>query len=119
MDPHALRRIERMNYVITACVLAFSAVVLGKPYALGLGIGSLLGSINFSLIRKQVESWTAAAKQGHASPSAYMFIPKMLGLVAAIFVAIRFLPMSAGAFAIGFSTFFLSIAIETVRFTSK
>ncbi len=48
-----------------------------------------------------------------------MFIPKMLGLVAVIFLAIRYLPMSPAAFAIGFSTFFLSIAIETVRFTSK
>lgn len=119
MDPKALARIERTNYVITAIVLAFSAVVLGKPYALGLGIGSLLGSVNFSLIRKQVQVWTRAATEGHAGGSAYLFIPKMIGLIAIVFLAISYLPLSAAAFAIGFSTFFLSIAIETVRFTTS
>ncbi len=119
MDPKALARIERTNYIITAIVLAFGALVLGRPYALGLGIGSLLGSVNFSLIRKQVQVWTRAATEGHAGGSAYLFIPKMIGLIGVVFLAIRYLPLSAAALAIGFSSFFISIAIETVRFTSK
>jgi hypothetical protein len=124
MDPKALARIERTNYALTAILVAFGAVVLGRPYALGLGVGALLSSLNFSLIRKLIDRQLAGARGqteiGAATPrrthAGILFIPKMAALIGVVFLAIRFLPMSAAAFAIGFSTFLVSIAIESVRF---
>ncbi len=118
MDPKALRRIERMNYIATAIVAAVGSVVLGTPYALGLGFGSLVGSLNFSAIRWLVERWTKGAPERRAG-TAFLFIPKMTALIAVVFVAIRYLPISPVFFAIGFSLFFISIAIETVRFATR
>jgi len=118
MDPHALARIERTNYVLTAIAVAVGALVLGRPYALGLGVGALVASLNFSLIRRLVERWTHAAVEKRGA-TALLFVPKMAVLIGIVFVAIRYLPLSPVAFAIGFSIFLISIAIESARFAVR
>jgi hypothetical protein len=118
MASDALARIERLNYVIAAIAVAFGAIVLGQPYAIGLGVGALVASLNFSVIRHLVERWTAAAPSRKGG-TAFLFVPKMAALIVVVFVAIRYLPLSPPAFAIGFSTFLISIAIESFRFVSR
>ena len=115
MDPQALARIERTNYVLTAIAVAVGALALGRPYALGLGVGALIASVNFTLIRGLVERWMAAAADRRGA-TALLFVPKMTGLIVVVFLAIRFVPLSPVAFAVGFSIFLISIAIESVRF---
>ena len=45
-----------------------------------------------------------------------LFMLKMIALFAIVFVCIKFVPMSAAAFAIGISIFLLSIAVESARY---
>jgi hypothetical protein len=111
MNPEALARIEKTNYAIAAVLAAFGWIVLGTPYALGLTVGAVVSAVNFTVIRRLVVK---------RDPKSSLFlIPKMAALIAVVFVAIRYLPLSAPAFAIGFSVFLISIAIESVRFTAR
>jgi hypothetical protein len=116
MDPQGLARIERINYVLTAIAIAVGAVVLGRPYALGLGVGALVGSVNFSLIRRLVDRWMQSAESRRGAV-ALLFVPKMMALMAVVVLLLYLLPMSPVFFTIGFSLFLVSIAVETVRFT--
>ncbi|RMH42475.1 MAG: hypothetical protein D6689_08045 [Deltaproteobacteria bacterium] len=120
MNPRTLARIERMNYALTAGAAVLGALVLDRPHAIGLTVGALVASVNFSVIRHLVGRLfdrrdAAAASRRRA---AMLFIPKMAALMAVVFVAIHYLPLSAVAFAVGFSTFILSIAIESIRFAA-
>jgi hypothetical protein len=116
MDPRALARIERTNYLLSTAVIALGAVLLGRSYVVGLAAGSLIGAVNFSLIRRLVETWMRRPPK-RRSATAFLFVPKMAALMAVVFAAVRYLPLSPTAFAIGFSIFLISIAIEAVRFT--
>ncbi len=118
MDTSGLKRIERTNYVLGGIATVVCAVTLDRSQTLGILVGSLLGSVNFTLIRRIVEQWmTGAENEGsHSShKSAYFMIPKMTGLVLAVFLCLRFLPISGAFFAIGFSVFLVSIMLETVH----
>jgi len=114
MDAKSLRRIERLNYILGGVMAATAAILLPKEQALGILVGVALGSVNFSLISRIVQRWLRGAAKGN-SASGYFLIPKMGALLAAVFLALRFLPISPVYFAIGFSIFLLSIVIETVR----
>ncbi len=114
MDAKALRRIERLNYILGGVMAATAAFVLSKEQALGVLVGVILGSVNFTFLSRIVQRWVRGAAKGKGA-SGYFLIPKMGGLLVAVFVALRFLPISPAYFAIGFSIFLLSIAIETVR----
>jgi hypothetical protein len=115
MDPQALARIERMNYLLSALVVAVSALLLPRSVALGLTVGAAVTCVNFSLIRRLVTRMVArAAEQRNAT--ALLFIPKFTGLIVVVFLCIRYVPMSPVAFAVGFSIFLVSIAIESIRF---
>jgi len=114
MDAKALRRIERLNYILGGVMAASAALILDRERALGVLVGVVLGSVNFSLLSRIVQRWLRGVAQGKGA-SGYFLIPKMGALLAAVFLSLRFLPLSPAYFAIGFSIFLLSIAIETVR----
>ena len=118
MNARALRRIERLNYILGGVLAAASAVFLAKEQALGMLVGVILGSVNFSLLSRIVQRWLRGAEKGTGA-GGYFLIPKMGALLVAVFLALRFLPISPVYFAIGFSIFLLSIAIETVRFATN
>jgi hypothetical protein len=122
MNDAALVRIERMSYLFGGLLVAVCWLFLPREQALGALVGALIGCINFSLIRGIVTRWisrtaTAAssAEPARGSASGFFLIPKMAGLLVAIFLALRFLPLSPPFLAVGFSVFMLSIAVETVR----
>ena len=115
MDPQALARIERWNYLIGALGVAVALVLLPRPASLGLTVGAALACLNFTLIRRLVNRWFASAPDRRGA-AALLVVPKFAGLIAAVFLCIRYLPMSPVAFAVGFSIFLISIAIESIRF---
>lgn len=119
MDPRAARRIEAMNYILGGIAVAVSLFVLTKPEILGLLCGALLGALNFSAIRRLVESQVRAQKTGGSGAGAALIFPKMLALIAAIAAVMFLLPISAAFLALGFSIFLVSIAVETVRFLTS
>lgn len=119
MDASAARRIEAMNYILGGLAVAVGLLVLSRPEVLGLLCGALLGAFNFSAIRRLVEKQVHAQKTGASQASAALIFPKMLALIAAVAIAIFFLPIAPAFLALGFSIFMVSIAIETVRFVSS
>ena len=111
---NSIRRIERMNYGIGAILVAASALTQPQDIALGIAIGVLLTCINFFVLRKLVTKWTREAAAGQGGNASMLMLPKMLGLMGAVALAIVFLPINVVAFAIGYSVFLASIAVEAV-----
>lgn len=115
MDPQGLARIERWNYLLAAALVAAAALLTPRSVAVGLTVGAAVTCANFSLIRRLVGRWFSAAAD-QRGPTALLFVPKFTGLILVVFLCIRYVPMSPVAFAIGFSIFLISIAIESIRF---
>ena len=115
MNPDGLARIERLNYALTALLAAFAWLVAPWPVALGLVVGAFITSLNISAIRSLIQRLFRGSQKGKAG-AALLMLPKMLAVMAAAYAALRFLPIDPVAFAVGFSLFFVSIAVETVRF---
>jgi hypothetical protein len=116
MDVSSLRSIERLNYMLGAILVAGAAILMSRPDVLGVLVGVALSCANFTLMRRMVQWWISAAPERRA-PRTLMLLPKMLGMMLAVFLAVFFLPVSGIGVLIGFSVFLGSIAIETVRFT--
>jgi len=108
----SIRRIERLNYGIGAIVIAVAALTQPRPIALGLTVGVLLTCVNFLVLRKLVIKWTSDAAAGRTSNASFLMLPKMIGLMGAVAVAVLLLPIDVIAFTIGYSIFMVSIIVE-------
>lgn len=116
MNASSLKRIERGNYILGGLATAAAAIFLPREATLGVLVGVLIGAINFSMIKRIVERWLAdASTEGGTGKSGYFMFPKMALLMAAVFLALKFLPISPAYLAAGFSIFLLSIGVETAR----
>lgn len=115
MGVENLIRIERLNYILGGVLIVAAAVSTPQDQALGVLVGVLLTSLNFSLMRRMVDRWMRTAPE-RRGPQAFFMIPKMGGILGLVFLAVKFLPISAPALVIGFSVFLVSIAVETLRY---
>jgi hypothetical protein len=111
----SIERLERLNYGIGAVVVAIAALTQTKPIALGLAVGVGLTCLNFFVLRKLVVKWTADAAAGRTGNAPLLMLPKMVGLMAAVAVAVLLLPINVIAFTIGYSIFLISIIVETTH----
>jgi hypothetical protein len=116
VDPRALLRIERMNYVFAGLLIALLAALGTREQLLGAAIGSVVSCLNFSAVRRIVERTLRARAKDGGSGQAMFMLPKMMILIFVVAAAIYLLPLSPVFLALGFSIFLLSIAIESVRF---
>jgi hypothetical protein len=108
----SIHRIERLNYGIGAAVIVVGALTQPKDIALGLAVGALLTCANFFVLAKLVTKWTREAAAGRGGNSQLLMLPKMVGLMGAVALAVLVLPINVVAFTIGYSIFFISIVIE-------
>jgi len=108
----SIRRIERLNYGIGAIVIAAGALTQPRDVALGLAVGALLTCANFFVLRKLVTKWTREAATRRGGNASLLMLPKMVGLMGAVVLALLILPVDVVAFTIGYSIFILSIIIE-------
>jgi hypothetical protein len=132
MNDAALGRIERLNYLLGGVLVVSAALLLPSEQALGVLVGVVIGCLNFTMIRRIVSRWVtqtawlsehpddaggsaAGAGAKGSGASGFFLIPKMGALIAAVFLALKYLPISPAFLAIGFSVFMLSIVVETVR----
>lgn len=115
MNPQSLLRIERTNYLLGTALAVAAAFTRSRAEAAGVAVGVVLTCLNFALLRRIIFKMTAEAAAGRASSSGLLMLPKMMGLMAAVAVALLVLPISAPAFAVGYSIFVVSIVIEAVR----
>lgn len=114
MAKHSIIRIERLNYAIAVIVGVVGLLTQPNRIALGLAIGAVLTCANFFVLRKLVVKWTTDAARGETGAAPYLMLPKMVGLMGAVAIAILLLPIDAIAFVIGYSIFLVSILIETI-----
>lgn len=114
MNNPSLRRISRMNYGIGGALIIAAAVTQPREISLGVLVGVVLTCINFAILTALVRKWTTEAAKGMPMRSGMLVLPKMIGLMLAVVGSLELLPIDAGAFAVGFSTFILSIMIEAV-----
>jgi hypothetical protein len=110
----SIRRIERLNYGLSAGVVLASLFTQPQDVTLGLAVGSGLTCLNFYVLRRLIEKWTAEAARGKGGNSGLLMLPKMLGLMAAVAAAVLLLPLDVVAFAVGYSIFIVSIVIEAI-----
>lgn len=114
MKPN-VARIERLNYLIGAILVAGGALTQPRDIALGLAIGVGLTCINFFVLRRLITKWTSEVARGdRGSNAAFLMLPKMILLMGSVAAVILFLPVDALAFIIGYSTFLVSMTIDTI-----
>ena len=113
MATPSLLRIERMNYALGGVLVIAAAVTQPQDIALGIAVGVALTCLNFFVLRKLVFKWTSDAAKGKTGNAPLLMLPKMVGLMGAVAVAILFLPIDPIAFTIGYSLFIVSIVIDT------
>jgi hypothetical protein len=106
-------RIERLNYALGGILVIAAAITQPQPIALGVAVGVALTCLNFFVLRKLVYKWTSDAAQGKSGNAPLLMLPKMVGLMGAVAVAILFLPIDPIAFTIGYSLFIVSIVLDT------
>jgi hypothetical protein len=114
MASPSILRIERWNYLLAIIVVA-GGLVLGqsRQVLLGLMIGSALTCVNFYVLRRLVVKWTEEAASGKPGNASLLMLPKMVGLMGAVAIAVLLLPIDVIAFVIGYSIFIASIVFET------
>jgi len=109
----SILRIERINYALGGVLVVAAALTQPQPIALGIAVGVLLTCVNFFVLRKLVVRWTADAAKGRTGSAPLLMLPKMVGLMGAVAVAILLLPLDPIAFTVGYSIFIISIVIDT------
>ena len=113
MASPSIHRIERLNYGISAVAIVIALVTQSRAVTLGLAVGAGLTCLNFYVLRKLIVKWTTEAARGKGGNSGLLMVPKMIGLMGAVAVAVLLLPIDVVAFAIGYSIFIVSIIVET------
>lgn len=109
----SILRIERINYALGGALIVAAAVTQPRDVSLGVAIGVALTCLNFHILRRLITKWTAAAAKGEPSNAPMLMLPKMVGLMGAVALAILFLPIQPVAFIVGYSIFMVSIVIDT------
>jgi uncharacterized membrane protein YoaK (UPF0700 family) len=115
MGPEHLRAMEKWNLLLSGLAVLITALLFEREHVVGVALGALIACANFTAIRKIWEGLLSGSSERKQSMQ-MLFILKMVALFAIVFVCIRFVPMSAAAFAIGISIFLLSIAVESARY---
>ena len=113
MATPSMLRIERLNYALGGVLVIAAALTQPQRIALGVAVGVALTCLNFFVLRRLVTKWTADAQQGRTGAAPLLMLPKMVGLMGAVAVAILVLPIDPIAFTIGYSLFIVSIVIDT------
>ena len=109
---------ERWNLLIGGLFTLIAALLAAPPMALGVALGAALCCANFWSIRKIWEQLLHGEVKRKQAMSV-LFLLKTLLLIALVFVAVRYLPVSPIGFAAGISIFIPSIAIESLRFALR
>jgi len=118
MDKKTVTAIERWNIIIGIAMVAASVVFWRLDVFVGMAVGVGLGAVNFMAIRWVVGKFMVVKESARGALAGALLV-KMLGLIVLVFLAIKYLPMNALAFAAGISVFFVSILIETARIGSR
>lgn len=111
----SVRRIERLNYGLGGVLVLAGVLTQPRPIALGVAVGVVLTCANFFVLRKLVTKWTSQAARGESTGNtSFLMLPKMIALMGAVALSILLLPIDPLAFVVGYSTFIISIVIDSL-----
>ena len=114
MASTSIRRIERLNYGISAGAIVFCLATQARSVSLGMAVGAGLTCLNFYVLRRLIVKWTTEAARGKGGNAGLLMVPKMIGLMGAVAAAVLLLDMSVVAFAVGYSIFIVSIVVDAI-----
>lgn len=116
MTAGSLSRIERLNYLFGGIVVIVCALTTRRDQALGAAVGVALTCLNFLFMSRLIGRWIDDAKRGDGAGSSRvaLIMPKMVGLMIAVVLCLKFLPIDAIFFVIGYSVFIVSIVVEGI-----
>lgn len=116
MTMASMPRIERLNYLFGGVLIIVCALTTHRAQALGAAVGVALTCLNFAFMNRLIGRWIEDAKRGDGVGSARvaLIMPKMIGLMVAVVLCLKFLPIDAVFFVIGYSVFIVSIVVEGV-----
>jgi hypothetical protein len=114
MNPRLVARIERWNCLLAAAFIGVAALWGDREQLFGVAVGGALACLNFWGVRKLVQASLRVDGPRRAALQ-LLLIGKMGLLIVAVFLAMKYLPLSPAALAIGLSVFVISIALESVR----
>jgi hypothetical protein len=117
MDAKALARIERLNYIFGAALILLCVTLTDRTFSMGVSLGVVITCANFAIIRRLVDKLLVSNLE-QRNRTALFFLPKMVGLLVVVTVVLFFLPISAIGLAVGFSIFFLTIMVVSIRYIS-
>ena len=114
MASPSMARISRLNFILGGIlVIAATLIFRSSRISLGVAVGVVLTCANFFVLKRLVTQWTADAAAGKPSNASYLMLPKMVGLMVSVALALLFLPIDPIAFTVGYSTFVVSIFVDT------
>lgn len=116
MTMASMPRIERLNYLFGGVLVIVCALTTRRDQALGAAVGVALTCLNFAFMNRLIGRWIDDAKRGDGvgSTRVALIMPKMVGLMVAVVLCLKFLPIDAIFFVVGYSVFILSILVEGV-----
>jgi len=116
MNAGSLSRIERLNYLFGGILVIVCALTTRRDQALGAAVGVALTCLNFMFMNRLIGRWIEDAKKGDGTGSSRvaLIMPKMVGLMIAVVLCLKFLPIDAIFFVVGYSVFIVSIVVEGV-----
>src|SRR5437773_3772291 len=100
MGPRELARIERLNGVFAAVLIAAAFVFFDRAVAIGVAVGAGLSVINFYGMRKLIGA-SLRRRGTQRALLQLLLILKMGVLFVLVFLAIRFLPLNPVGLAVG------------------
>jgi ATP synthase I subunit len=109
----SIHRIERLNYGLSAALIALAALTQTRAVALGLAVGCGLTCLNFYVLRRLVVKWTDDAARRGSGNSTMLYLPKMIAMMGAVAAAVLLLPIDIIAFIVGYSIFIVSIIVDS------
>jgi hypothetical protein len=106
-----LRVIERLNVCFAVAISLGSLAFWRRDVLLGTAVGASLSALNFHVIRR-VTAWVLASRSPRKLGLLMsLLVLKMAALIALVYLVVRHAPIHAPAFALGLSTFLLSILL--------
>ena len=119
MSSKQLASIERLNCLFAALASAVALLVFSRPVLWGVLLGSAVSCLNFYSIHKLVERAMGHGPARGRHLMQILLAVKMVALVVAVFLVLRFVPVQPVALAFGLSIFLFSIAVESIRFALR
>jgi hypothetical protein len=111
----AVLRVEKIGFLLVGVATLVSLLFQDRAMVLGVGLGSALAALNFSALRRILQGIFTGKNPRKQLFLGILLTIKFALLATAIYLIIKFIPISAIAFIIGISVVVMAIFVEGFR----